>query len=198
MQWLLSSNTLPDIVRPGAINDTLQFLGNNVGIFLVILPDMKLMLVQESVETLMCYLGSDGTFTPCHKDICASTGHNLMCYTENGGSSIWFMTASEDAPIVGQYFQESLKKELDWEVHYANVEEFARAPFPVYITEQKLGDFVLVPPRSCHQVMNQGGLTIKTAWSRMTVEGLRIALRHELPVYQRCVSILSCELVLKE
>ncbi|KAJ6496998.1 hypothetical protein C8R47DRAFT_972763 [Mycena vitilis] len=140
---------------------------------------------QDRPETLMCYLGVGDTFTPCHKDLCASSGHNLMCYTENGGSSFWFMTATSSANDVTEYFHRVLKQELDHEAHVITLEELAKAPFKVYITEQKLGDLVLVPPRSAHQVVNAGGITIKTSWSRMTLDGLSLALRYELPLYRR-------------
>lgn len=136
------------------------------------------------VETLMCYLGSGDTFTPCHKDLCASFGHNLMCYTEDGASAFWFMTESSAALPMGKYFQ-SLGQELDLESHAMSVEEFAAAPCSIYITEQKVGDLVLVPPRSCHQVVNHGGLTVKMSWSRMTIKSTRVALHHELPIYRR-------------
>ena len=133
----------------------------------------------------MCYLGVQDTYTPCHKDLCASSGHNLMTYTEGDGSSFWFMTASPVAPEASAYFQQHIGLELDWEEHAVTVEEFAKAPFTVYIAEQRLGDLVLVPPRSCHQVVNRGGITLKTSWSRMTVKGLGAALHHELPIYRR-------------
>jgi hypothetical protein len=136
----------------------------------------------------MCYMGIGGTFTPCHKDLCASSGQNLMCYTENGGASIWIMTKSEDAPIVSQYFHD-IGRELDHENHVLSVDELAAAPFPVYLAEQKMGDLVLVPRRSCHQVINKGGLTIKTSWSRMTLTGLEIGYYHELPLYRRYLCI---------
>ena len=142
----------------------------------------------------MCYLGVGGTFTPCHKDLCASSGHNIMCYTEDNGSSFWFMTESQTAPEAAQYFQKEIGKELDWEDHTASVEDFANAPFTIYVCEQKLGDLVLVPPRSSHQVVNAGGLTVKTSWSRMTVAGLATALYHELPLYRRYV-LLSGEIL---
>ena len=111
-----------------------------------------------------------------------------MCYTENGGSSLWFMTATPDAPLVGAFFQEELHSEVDWERRTVTVEQFAKAPCTVYVADQKLGDLVLVPPRSCHQVVNRGGLTVKTSWSRMTRNGLAMALRDELPIYRRSVS----------
>ncbi|KAJ7449946.1 hypothetical protein FB451DRAFT_744980 [Mycena latifolia] len=139
----------------------------------------------EQPETLMCYLGIGDTFTPCHKDLCASSGHNLMCYTEEGGSSFWFMTETSSANAAAEYFHTTLKQELDHEAHVITMDQLAKAPFKVYITEQKLGDLVLVPPRSSHQVVNAGGMTIKTSWSRMTLDGLALALHYELPLYRR-------------
>jgi hypothetical protein len=139
---------------------------------------------KDDIQTLMCYLGVGDTYTPCHKDLCASSGQNIMCYTENSGSSFWFMTKSSDVSIVSEYFHK-LQQELDLEAHVITIEELMKAPFEVYIAEQKLGDMVLVPPRSCHQVVNYGGITIKTSWSRMTLKGLAAALYHELPIYRR-------------
>jgi hypothetical protein len=96
------------------------------------------------------------------------------------------MTRGSDAPAVADYFHQlSPRQELDLEAHVTSVEELAQAPFDVYITEQRLGDLVYVPQRSCHQVVNQGGITIKTSWSRMTIQGLETALFHELPIYRR-------------
>lgn len=133
----------------------------------------------------MCYLGIGDTFTPAHKDLCASSGQNLMCYTEKDGSSFWFMTKSSAAPDVANYFQTHLRCELDEESRVVNVDELACAPFGVYIAEQKLGDMMLVPKRSCHQVINHGGITVKTSWSRMTIDGLLAAFHYELPIYRR-------------
>jgi JmjC domain, hydroxylase len=141
-------------------------------------------IAQVRAETLMCYLGIGDTYTPCHKDLCASSGHNLMCYTENSASAFWFMTRTCSATAVAEYFR-SLGHELDWEVHATSITQLADAPFDVFITEQKLGDFILVPPRSCHQVVNHGGLSIKSSWSRLTVKGAAMALRYELPIYRR-------------
>ena len=133
----------------------------------------------------MCYLGGQGTFTPCHKDLCASFGHNIMTWADADSSAFWFMTASSDAAAACKYYQEQFGLELDWETHVTDVEQFASAPFPVYVVEQKLGDLMLVPSRSCHQVVNRGGLTMKISWSRMTMQGLEAALWHEMPIYRR-------------
>jgi hypothetical protein len=110
-----------------------------------------------------------------------------MCYTSGDDtSSFWFMTESSAAPDVQGFFHD-LGQELDHENHVLTTDELGRAPFDVYVVEQRLGDLVLVPPRSCHQVMNHGRVTVKTSWSRMTVKGLVKALHYELPIYRRSV-----------
>ena len=139
----------------------------------------------------MCYIGVNDTFTRAHKDLCGSFGHNLMCYTSEGASAFWFMSAGgpveQDVPT--DYFRNVLKKQLDLENHRATVAEFRAAPFDVYVTEQKLGDMVLVPVRSCHQVVNRGGITLKMSWSRMGIKSLEYSLHSELLLYHRYVQL---------
>ncbi|KIK57690.1 hypothetical protein GYMLUDRAFT_45855 [Collybiopsis luxurians FD-317 M1] len=166
-EWLCTGNVVPNQVLPTHDN------------ILSHLPK------SSKVDTLMCYIGAGDTFTPSHKDSCASNGHNLMCYSENGGSAFWFMTEQKDARKVADYFHNKLGHEIDHESYVTTVEEFADAPFNVYVLEQKVGDLVLVPRMSCHQVVNYGGLTVKLSWSRMTVKGAIQALYHELPLYRR-------------
>ena len=108
-----------------------------------------------------------------------------MVDTEADGSSFWFMTRSDSAPAAVEFFQKAFQSELDHEQILLRPKDFARAPFTVYVAEQKLGDLVYVPRRSCHQVNNKGGLTLKMSWSRMTVDGLTTAFSHELPLYRR-------------
>jgi hypothetical protein len=103
---------------------------------------------------------------------------------DEDSSSFWFMTSTEDAHKASAYWGR-LGHELDLESHLATLDELSQADFKVYVCQQRLGDFVLVPPRSCHQVLNAGGLTMKAAWSRMTPQSLSLALREELPIYQR-------------
>lgn len=135
----------------------------------------------------MCYIGIGETFTPAHKDPCGSFGHNIMCFTSENGSAFWFMSDTgeleEDKP--SKYFREKLYTDLDLESHKLTVQQLREAPFTVYCAEQRLGDLVLVPPRSCHQVVNAGGITIKMSWSRMGLKSLEYSLRSELPLYHR-------------
>ncbi|KAF4631301.1 hypothetical protein G7Y89_g6829 [Cudoniella acicularis] len=119
---------------------------------------------------MMCYIGHEGTYTPAHREMCASLGQNIMVEAsenrngEKAGSSIWFMTET---------------KEL--EKHFAQVNAWKKAPFNVWVVEQKVGDLILIPPLAPHQVWNRGTRTMKVAWNRTTVDTLELAIHEALP-----------------
>ncbi|KAL8659442.1 MAG: hypothetical protein Q9202_007122 [Teloschistes flavicans] len=142
-------------------------------------------------ENLMCYIGHEGTYTPAHREMCASLGQNLMVETSGSvdldgkptkpGSSIWFMTESKDRHIVSEYWLSTLGHDIEIESHFAQINAWKSAPFTTYIVEQKLGDFILIPPLAPHQVWNRGTRTMKVAWNRTTVETLELAISEALP-----------------
>ncbi|KAH6971863.1 hypothetical protein BKA56DRAFT_557931 [Ilyonectria sp. MPI-CAGE-AT-0026] len=138
-------------------------------------------------QNLMCYIGHEGTYTPAHREMCASLGQNIMVDAsgdkngEKPGSSIWFMTESKDREVVREYFLSMLGHDIEIEKHFAQVNAWKKAPFDVYVVEQKAGDFILVPPLAAHQVWNRGTRTVKVAWNRTTAETLEMALHEALP-----------------
>ena len=142
-------------------------------------------------ENLMCYIGHEGTYTPAHREMCASLGQNIMVETsgtigEDGqptkpGSSIWFMTETKDRHLVSEYWLSVLGHDIEIESHFAQINAWKAAPFTTYVVEQKVGDFLLIPPLAPHQVWNRGTRTMKVAWNRTTVETLEMALNEALP-----------------
>ena len=142
-------------------------------------------------ENMMCYIGHEGTFTPAHREMCASLGQNIMVETsgnvdEHGnptkpGSSIWFMTETKDRHLVSEYWLSTLGHDIEVESHFAQINAWKAAPFKTYVAEQKAGDFILIPPLAPHQVWNRGTRTMKVAWNRTTVETLELALNEALP-----------------
>jgi hypothetical protein len=138
-------------------------------------------------ENMMCYIGHEGTYTPTHREMCATLGQNIMVETsdtlkgEKPGSSIWFMTESKDREVVSEYFLSMLGHDIEVESHFAQINAWKKAPFPVYIVEQRVGDLILIPPLAPHQVWNRGTRTMKVAWNRTTVETLELALHEALP-----------------
>jgi hypothetical protein len=123
--------------------------------------------------------------------MCASLGQNIMVYSsgsvdENGkperpGSSLWFMTEMKERFLVHEYWASALGHDVELETHFAQLTAWQNAPFTTYIVEQRVGDFVFVPPLAPHQVWNRGTTTIKVAWNRTTVETLELALHEALP-----------------
>ncbi|MCJ1415835.1 hypothetical protein MMC32_002169 [Xylographa parallela] len=142
-------------------------------------------------ENMMCYIGHEGTYTPAHREMCASLGQNIMVETsgyvgDDGkptkpGSSIWFMTETKDRHLVSEYWLSTLGHDIEVESHFAQINAWKAAPFTTYIVEQKVGDFLLIPPLAPHQVWNRGTRTMKAAWNRTTVETLEMALTEALP-----------------
>ncbi|KAI1616401.1 hypothetical protein EDD36DRAFT_492897 [Exophiala viscosa] len=142
-------------------------------------------------ENMMCYIGHEGTYTPAHREMCASLGQNIMVEASTGmvedgkmtkpGSSIWFMTESKERAVVSEYWLSKLGHDIEIENHFAQINAWKNAPFKTYVVEQKPGDFILIPPLAPHQVWNRGTRTMKVAWNRTTVETLEMAMREALP-----------------
>ncbi|PWW78663.1 hypothetical protein C7212DRAFT_166568, partial [Tuber magnatum] len=129
---------------------------------------------------MMCYVGHEGTFTPCHKEMCSSIGQNIMVSASENGKSIWFLVKPDDRAKLAVWFRSVLGQDLELENYFASIEDWKKAPVDVWIVEQKVGDFLIIPPASPHQVWNQGDLTIKAAWNRCTPESLKVCLSGEL------------------
>ncbi|KAF3923298.1 hypothetical protein ABW21_db0202598 [Orbilia brochopaga] len=138
-------------------------------------------------ENMMCYVGHEGTYTPAHIEMCATLGQNIMISASQDGansekgSSLWFMTQMADRDVVAEHWLGTLGHDLSIEAHFASIDDLRNAPFTVYVLEQRVGDYVLVPPLAPHQVWNRGTYTVKAAWNRTTVETLEHALRETLP-----------------
>lgn len=147
-------------------------------------PDMR-------AENLMCYIGHEGTYTPSHREMCASLGQNIMVDAskeigedgspERPGSSLWFMTEMKDRHLVSEYWLSVLGHDIEVENHFAQLIAWRKAPFKTYVVEQRPGDFILIPPLAPHQVWNRGTRTMKIAWNRTTVETLELAMSEALP-----------------
>jgi hypothetical protein len=152
---------------------------------------MSSLPVDMRADNLMCYIGHEGTYTPAHREMCASLGQNIMvdaseALDENGqpekpGSSIWFMTETKDRHTVAEFWLSRLGHDIEVENHFAQVAAWQHAPFKVYAVEQRAGDFILIPPLAPHQVWNRGTRTMKVAWNRTTVETLELAMKEALP-----------------
>jgi hypothetical protein len=142
-------------------------------------------------ENMMCYIGHEGTYTPSHREMCASLGQNIMVEASTGlvedgkptrpGSSLWFMTENKEREVVAEYWLSRLGHDIEVENHFAQINAWKNAPFKTYVVEQRPGDLILIPPLAPHQVWNRGTRTMKVAWNRTTIETLEMALNEALP-----------------
>ena len=177
---------------PGADDEKLPTGGTRRGRGIAPAGDLMSSLPEPMrAENIMCYIGHEGTYTPAHREMCASLGHNIMVENSNllgddgkpekPGSSIWFMTETKDRQTVSEYWLSILGHDIEVEKYFAQIAAWKKAPFTVYVCEQKAGDFILIPPLAPHQVWNRGTRTMKVAWNRTTVETLEMALDEALP-----------------
>ncbi|RFU31873.1 hypothetical protein B7463_g4473, partial [Scytalidium lignicola] len=138
-------------------------------------------------QNMMCYIGHEGTHTAAHREMCASLGQNIMVEaSQNGknskeGSSIWFMTETKDRALVSEFFLSILGHDIEIEKHFAQVNAWKKAPFNIYVVEQRVGDLILIPPLAPHQVWNRGTRTMKVAWNRTCIDTLELAIHEALP-----------------
>ncbi|KAJ4986453.1 JmjC domain-containing protein [Stagonosporopsis vannaccii] len=172
----------------GALEDFTGRKGRGIGragdLMSSLPPEMR-------AENLMCYIGHEGTYTPSHREMCASLGQNIMVdaskqISEDGkpeqpGSALWFMTETKERHLVSEYWLSVLGHDIEVENHFAQLIAWKKAPFKTYVVEQRPGDFILIPPLAPHQVWNRGTRTMKIAWNRTTVETLELALAEALP-----------------
>lgn len=187
------NESIGDHGGPGATEQRSQVgLGNTKGQGLARAGDLMSSLPPAMrAENMMCYIGHEGTYTPAHREMCASLGQNLLVEASGRkgsdgkptkpGSSIWFMTETNDRHTVSEYWLSTLGHDIEVESHFAQINAWKAAPFKTYIVDQRAGDFVLIPPLAPHQVWNRGTRTMKVAWNRTTVETLEMALHEALP-----------------
>lgn len=187
------NETVGEVGDPGSIEEPNPWgPSTSLGKGLAKAGDLMSSLSPEMrADNMQCYVGHEGTYTPAHREMCASLGQNLMVDAsgiedENGvptrpGSSIWFMTESKQRHVVSEYWSFTLGHDIEVESYFAQINAWRAAPFKTYVTEQRTGDFILVPPLATHQVWNRGTRTTKVAWNRTTVETLELALNEALP-----------------
>lgn len=136
--------------------------------------------------------------TPSHKDMCATFGQNIMVHTTASpkgveGVSYWFLFSARDRQRVADYWN-TLGHDIDTENFFACLDDLKAFPGTVWVVEQRVGDFLIIPPLSVHQVLfpttiliqvyNHGGMTIKAAWNRTTIDTLELSLVESLPAYR--------------
>lgn len=155
---------------------------------------LTLLTGEAKVKHEMVYIGGSGTSTPLHVDLVGSVGVNVAVNFPGrapDSHSVWVIFPSGQFTTLLRGFLR-LKTGLDVEhgaieLSAEMVEEFVESAgvgSKPYIHRQSAGEVVVVPSAAAHSVINMG-LTVKLAWSLMTVNSLQIAVASELRVHRR-------------
>lgn len=72
---------------------------------------------------------------------------------------------------------------LDW--HNLNTEEMQEADFPLYVYDQQVGDLVILPPATAHQIWNPSVLSTKLVWNILHPLSLEVGIQHVQPPFNR-------------
>ncbi|KAH7102294.1 hypothetical protein BKA62DRAFT_617730, partial [Auriculariales sp. MPI-PUGE-AT-0066] len=142
--------------------------------------------VHARAETVMCYFGLGDTYSPWFKDPCGSLTHNLLVDTNGNGSSFFFIVGTRDVDRFSSWLH-SLGQEIDQDngTSFTPLSVLKNAPCNIYITEQQVGDLIVMPPRAAYQRFNHRGINSSIAWSRMETVSLPFGIQLELPIYNR-------------
>eukprot|EP01132_Coremiostelium_polycephalum_P008438 gene8438-10364_t len=136
-------------------------------------------------DNIMVYIGPGGTYTAGHMDLVGSHGNNLMVYSQDENTvSYWFVVPRGFKTQAIQFWHDH-GGDIYNESRFLKPSILSKAPFPVYIVKQRVGDFVLVPPESVHQVINTGGVSIKIAWNTITAKSIPISYFSALPDWRK-------------
>jgi hypothetical protein len=72
---------------------------------------------------------------------------------------------------------------LDW--HNLSSEDMLKADFPLYAYDQRVGDLVVFPPATAHQIWNPSTLTTKMVWNILHPLSLEVGFQNVQPSFNR-------------
>jgi len=134
-------------------------------------------------EVMMAYVGSEGSSSGFHRCFSSTVALNLL-------------VESDDRPVVciGTDFDSQQKynafmtargvsPHLDW--LNIGAEDLLQADFPLYAYDQRVGDLVVFPPATAHQVWNPSTLSAKLVWNILHPLSLEVGFKHVQASFNR-------------
>lgn len=134
-------------------------------------------------EVMMAYVGSEGSSSGFHRCFSSTVALNLL-------------VESDDRPVVciGTDFESQQKynafmtargvsPHLDW--LNIGTEELLQADFPLYAYDQRVGDLVVFPPATAHQVWNPSTLSAKLVWNILHPLSLEVGFKYVQAPFNR-------------
>ncbi|KAK5026097.1 hypothetical protein LTS07_007622 [Exophiala sideris] len=134
-------------------------------------------------EVMMAYVGSEGSSSGFHRCFSSTVALNLL-------------VESDDRPVVciGTDFASQKKYDsfmsargvsphLDW--LNLGTDEIMTADFPLYAYDQRVGDLVIFPPATAHQIWNPSTLSAKLVWNILHPLSLEVGFQYVQAPFNR-------------
>lgn len=134
-------------------------------------------------EVMMAYVGSEGSSSGFHRCFSSTVALNLL-------------VDSDDRPVVciGTDFASQKKYDafmsargvsphLDW--LNLGTDVLKTADFPLYAYDQRVGDLVVFPPATAHQVWNPSTLSAKLVWNILHPLSLEVGFQYVQAPFNR-------------
>ena len=132
---------------------------------------------------MMAYVGSEGSYSGFHRCISSTLVLNLLVQTASG--SVICIGTDLDSQKKYDAFMSArgVSPNLDW--FNLGPDTLKTADFPLYVCEQKVGDLVIFPPATAHQVWNPSILSTKLVWNILHPLSLEVGLHQVQPSMNR-------------
>ncbi|KAK5100684.1 hypothetical protein LTR70_001416 [Exophiala xenobiotica] len=135
-------------------------------------------------EVMMAYVGSEGSCSGFHRCFSSTIALNFLIDTEDDRPVVCIGTDFESQQKYDAFMSsKGVSPHLDW--HNLSTEEMLQADFPLYVYDQKVGDLVILPPATAHQIWNPSVLSTKLVWNILHPLSLEVGIHHVQPPFNR-------------
>lgn len=133
---------------------------------------------------MMAYVGSEGSSSGFHRCFSSTVALNLLVESEEGKPIVCIGTDFESQEKYDRFIgRKGVSPHLDW--YNLGEEEMLKADFPLYAYDQQVGDLVVFPPATAHQVWNPSMLCTKMVWNILHPLSLEVGFRNVQPSFNR-------------
>lgn len=134
-------------------------------------------------EVMMAYVGSEGSSSGFHRCFSSTVALNLLVSSDDRH----VVCIGTDFASQKRYDSFMSARGISPHVDWLNLgpDQLKLADFPLYVTDQKVGDLVVFPPATAHQVWNPATLSTKLVWNILHPLSLEVGFRYVQPPFNR-------------
>ncbi|KAK5082820.1 hypothetical protein LTR05_006701 [Lithohypha guttulata] len=135
-------------------------------------------------EVMMAYVGSEGSCSGFHRCFSSTIALNFLIDREDDRPVVCIGTDFESQQKYDAFMSsKGVSPHLDW--HNLTTQEMLQADFPLYVYDQEVGDLVILPPATAHQIWNPSILSTKLVWNILHPLSLEVGIQHVQPPFNR-------------